>query len=255
MEAIEMNENVSQGMRPPGLAGWFREMGSVASFGRLALELPWLMGRQQGGGTTVMVLPGFGGGDASTLVLRNVLRRSGFDARPWRLGLNTGDVPALTEMLLKRVEEEAEAAAQPLTLVGWSLGGVLAREVARDRPDLVRKIVTLGSPVVGGPAFTNAASLYRAAGMDLEWIQREVHLRNQIPIQVPVTAIYSKADGVVDWRACIDRHNAQVRHVEVRVPHVALGFDPGVLRLVIEVLMQNTEIHPVLEEAHVAAES
>lgn len=249
-----MNDAGLQDMRPPGLMGWFREMGSVASIGRLALEYPWLMSRQATpGDPPVVVLPGFGSGDASTLVLRSVLRRSGFDTRPWGLGINTGDVPALTEKLRERVEREAEAAAQPLTLVGWSLGGVLAREVARDRPDLIRSIVTLGSPVVGGPAFTNAVAFYRAAGMDLEWIQREVHLRNQIPIRVPVIAFYSKTDGVVDWRACIDHYNTHVRHIEVDVPHLALGFDPSVLRLVVDVLIRNLEKNPTMEADHAAS--
>lgn len=247
-----MTKPPSADMRPPGTSGWIRELGSVASFGRLALAFPWLTNRRPASAGPIMVLPGFSGGDASTLVMRSVLRRSGFDARPWGLGVNSGDVPGLTERLRDRLERAVAAAEQPLALVGWSLGGVLAREVARDRPDLVRRVVTLGSPVVGGPVYTNVASFYRAAGMDLEWIEREVHRRNQIPIQVPVTAIYSKADGVVDWRACIDPYNAHVRHIEVGVPHLALGFDPSVLRIVIDALTHDLEGHPATEASHAA---
>ena len=117
--------------------------------------------------------------------------------------------------------------------VGWSLGGVLAREVARERQDLVKSVVTLGSPIIGGPKYTRAAAFYeRVMGEDLDEIEGAVVERNRIPISVPLTAIYSRRDAVVKWEACIDRYNQHCEHIEVDASHLSLGFDPRVLQLV-----------------------
>jgi pimeloyl-ACP methyl ester carboxylesterase len=119
-------------------------------------------------------------------------------------------------------------------VVGWSLGGVLARETARRRPELVERVVTLGSPVVGGPKYTLAASFYRRQGVDLDALEREIAELDATPIRVPITALYSRSDGVVAWRACIDRVSPHVEHVEVGGSHAGLGFRAEVYRIVAE---------------------
>jgi pimeloyl-ACP methyl ester carboxylesterase len=183
--------------------------------------------------TPVAVFPGFGAGDLSTVALRFHLRRAGYVVHRWRLGLNDGKVPALVPKVVARTQALHDRYEAPVALVGWSLGGVLAREVARERPDLVRTVVTLGSPVVGGPKYTSTAWFYeKVLKQDLDTIERNVEERNRIPIRTPLTAIYSKRDKVVQWEACIDHHNAHCRHVEVDASHLSLGFDPRVLRLV-----------------------
>lgn len=121
---------------------------------------------------------------------------------------------------------------------GWSLGGTLAREAARERPDLVERVVTLGTPAVGGPKCTAAGAAYRRQGYDLDAIERDVAARERTPIRVPVTAIYSRDDGVVAWQACIDRHTRAIAHVEVRGTHTGLGFNPDVYRVVAEHLVR-----------------
>ena len=99
--------------------------------------------------------------------------------------------------------------------------------------EIVRGVVTLGSPVIGGPKYTRAAGFYRnVLKQDLDEIERSVDARNQIPIQVPLTAIYSKRDKVVQWEACIDDFNEHCEHIEVDASHLTLGFDPKVLELV-----------------------
>jgi surfactin synthase thioesterase subunit len=187
----------------------------------------------------VAVFPGFSAGDLSTFALRRHLQRRGFRAHRWRLGVNRGDVPVLIPQLIARTEALTERHGEPISLVGWSLGGVLAREVARERPDIVRGVVTLGSPVIGGPKYTRAAGFYKTVlKQDLDEIERSVEERNRIPIEVPLTAIYSKRDRIVQWDACIDPFNPQCRHIEVDASHLSLGFDPKVLRLVSEALGQ-----------------
>jgi pimeloyl-ACP methyl ester carboxylesterase len=189
----------------------------------------------------VAVFPGFSAGDLSTFAIRRHLRSRGFRPHRWRLGVNRGDVPALIPQVVARAEELHDRYGGPVSLVGWSLGGVLAREVARERPDMVRGVVTLGSPVIGGPKYTRAAGFYKnVLKKDLDEIERNVDARNQIPIPVPLAAIYSKRDKVVQWEACIDRFNDHCEHIEVDASHLSLGFDPKVLKLVSAKLQEHT---------------
>jgi hypothetical protein len=206
---------------------------------RLLAELPrwpWrlrdLTRQPPGDGGPVLVLPGFGAGDASTLPLRAWLRRLGYDARSWDLGRNRGDVPALVPRVVALAAGLTAQTGRAVRLVGWSLGGTLARETARERPDLVERVITLGTPVVGGPKYTRVGAYYAQLGYDLDEIEARVEERNRIPIRVPVTAIFSRGDGVVAWRACIDRHSPDVEHVEVGTTHIGLGVSPEVYALV-----------------------
>lgn len=181
-----------------------------------------------------MVMPGFGGGDASTLVIRGLLAALGYSVSGWGLGLNRGNVEATLPKVNARVAALAKRTGRPVHLVGWSLGGVFAREVARDAPDIVASVVTMGTPVVGGPKYTRVGALYCVLGANLDELEARIDERNRQPIRVPVTAIYSRADGIVNWRACIDPYDNNIEHVEVRANHLSLGFDPQVLRIVAE---------------------
>jgi len=221
--------------RPPPPLRLLGEARAVFELPRLLMSAPSLASAPRGHGEHVLVLPGYGASDVSTRVLRAFLRRLGYRPHAWELGRNTGHVGALLPRVIARVEGIANRDA-PIFLVGWSLGGYLAREVARERPDLVRSVVTLGSPVVGGPKYTAVASSYRQRGVDLDAIEAVVEARYAKTLRTPVTAIYSKADGIVDWRACIDRRSPNVRHVEVSATHLGLGFSPDVYRIVAESL-------------------
>ena len=207
---------------------WVRELpGAVAA-------VPGLFGAPRGDGGPVLVFPGFGATDASTLPMRGLLRLLGHDVRGWNLGRNGGDVRALVPHVVELADRVADERGRAVRIVGWSLGGVLAREVARERPELVERIVTMGSPIVGGPKYTTAAPVYRRRGFDLDAIEAAVAERDRIPIRAPITVIYSKSDGIVTWQACIDRTSPDVEHVEVTATHLGLGFDPRVHRIVAE---------------------
>jgi len=195
-------------------------------------RLPGLAFQPRGAGDPVVVVPGFSAGDASTAPLRLFLGLLGHDVRGWGLGTNGGDVPALLPRVIAETERCAVSTGARVRLVGWSLGGYLAREVARERPDLVERVVTLGSPIVGGPKYTAASRAYQLRGIDLDAIEAEIAARENTPLQTPVTAIYSKSDGVVAWQACIDRYNPDVEHIEVFSSHVGLGIHAEVYALI-----------------------
>jgi pimeloyl-ACP methyl ester carboxylesterase len=181
---------------------------------------------------TVILLPGFGAGPRSMRLMESSLRRAGHRVRDWGLGQNTGDAKQLRMRLVSVVEDSRKAHGEPVVLVGWSLGGFIAREYAREHPDHVRKVITLGSPVIGGPRYTATAKWYRSQGHDLDALEQAVADRYAIPLRVPVAAIYSKRDGIVAWQACIDRWSPNVRHIEVSETHVGLGFSPRVIAIV-----------------------
>jgi pimeloyl-ACP methyl ester carboxylesterase len=183
---------------------------------------------------TVILLPGFGASPSSMRVMEAHLRKCGHRVQDWGLGRNTGAAKEFRLKLEGVVKNLKAAHRQPVVLVGWSLGGFIAREYAREHPEDVRQVITMGSPVVGGPRYTATAGRYRAQGHDLDQMEQSVKDRYRTPLTVPVTAIYSKRDGVVAWQACIDKWSPNVRHVEVRETHVGLGFAPGVMRIIAE---------------------
>ena len=215
-----------------------RELATFKSVARIAV------GRRRepvamASGEPVMALPGFGFGDVAMTALRRQLRKAGFTALKWRLGTNTGDVPALLLQLIDQLERAASLHEQPLRLVGWSLGGYLAREAARERPDLVQQVITLGSPIKGGPKYTAAASAYKLLGWDLDAIEAKVIERESVSLQTPVTYIWSKGDGVVDWRATQDTDDAMATNIEVDCSHMAMVIDPMVSHIVLAQLRRS----------------
>jgi esterase/lipase len=216
----------------PGGGGLLREMRIGADLAGGLLHLPRALAAPRGRDEPVLLLPGFSAGDASLWLLRAFLRRLGWDARGWGLGTNRGDAPSLLPRVVALTERLARESGRPVHLVGWSMGGFLARELARDRPDLAAQVVTMGTPVVGGPKYTAAAALFRRRGYDLDAIEAECTARAGRPIRAPITAIYSRRDGVVAWQACIDRASRRVEHVEVSSTHAGLGFDLRVWHIV-----------------------
>ena len=106
----------------------------------------------------------------------------------------------------------------------------------RDRPDLVEKVITLGTPVVGGPKYTASARILRRSGYDIEAMAAEASRRQQSPIGVPIAAVFSRTDGVVTWEACIDYKNRKVEHFEVTSSHLGFIFNPDVYRLIAKLL-------------------
>jgi pimeloyl-ACP methyl ester carboxylesterase len=225
-------------LEPPPPTGLIREIRFLIELPRLMFRMPDLARQPRGRGQPVLLLPGYGAGDGSTVVLNAYLRLLGYRVRGWGLGRNSGDVRDLLPRVLKRIGSLARRTQQEVRLIGWSLGGYLAREAARERPDLVHQVITLGTPVVGGPKYTVVARSFRRRGVDMAAIEAEIELRNQISLRTPVTAIYSRADAVVAWEACIDHNGTDVEHFEVRATHLGLGFSAEVYKIIAQRLAQ-----------------
>jgi pimeloyl-ACP methyl ester carboxylesterase len=219
-------------VEPPHPSRIIREVRGLVELPRLLFRFPELARQPRGDGQPVLLLPGYGAGDGSTAILKGYLRLLGYRARGWGLGRNTGNAQELLPPILKRVASLARRSRQQVHLIGWSFGGYLARELARERADLIGRIVTLGTPVIGGPKYTIVARSFRRRGIDVDAMAAEIELRNRVLLSTPVIAIYSRADAVVAWQACIDRNAANVEHIEVRTTHLGFGFSPDVYKII-----------------------
>lgn len=221
---------------PPLRLGIVAELRAAKQFARLGMHLPSLAWRRsRRGNAAVVVIPGIHSTDVTTLGLRRFLTWLGHDVRGWGLGRNDAD-PVDVARCIRRLDREVQEDGRPRVLVGWSLGGLYAREIARRRPDLVSKVVTYGSPIIGGAAHTVFARSFQDVDP-----RSATALVSDEPVPVPATVIYSRADRVVAWRACLDHVSEHVRHVEVRSTHVGMLVDPDVWRAVADVLADAVE--------------
>ncbi len=212
---------------PPLGSALIDEYRGILQVGRLATRTRALRRASRGDGAPVVVIPGWRSPEASMAPVRAYLRWLGHDARHWGFGTNLGDPERHADLLAERVRLLAAEAGRPVALVGWSLGGTIARETARRVPDVVSQVLTYGTPVVGGPAHTiGAGSLSPAQTASIS--ARLDQLDTNSPISVPMTVIFTRRDSVVSWTACIDRRSPDVRHIEVASTHLSLGIDPDV---------------------------
>jgi pimeloyl-ACP methyl ester carboxylesterase len=191
-----------------------------------------------------LVLPGFMAGDRSTAPLRNVLRSQGYWTHGWQLGRNLGPTSYVVEGMLERLSAIYERHDRPVSIVGWSLGGVYARRLAIRAPHMVRQVITLGSPFrfeqgdqssVSG-LFDRLKPLH-ARNLDT-LLPSDTYGAAHIPASVPATAIYTRTDGVVRWFQCIEQIGPNRENIEVRGSHSGLGFNPAVLFAVSDRLAQ-----------------
>jgi pimeloyl-ACP methyl ester carboxylesterase len=207
--------------------------------GRAALELgssialwPWLRNTApEGAGQPVLTLPGWLATDASTLLLRRYLRALGYHAHRWGQGRNAGPDPALARALAERVAGLADRHGRSVSLVGWSLGGVYARELARRRPELVTRVITLASPLNTRLA-DEVASSFEVLGPD------RLRLRDSRRRPVPLTALFSRSDGIVPWRAARIEEGPYRESIEIVASHTGMGHHPASLRIIADRLAE-----------------
>lgn len=192
----------------------------------------------RGDGHPVMVLPGFLGADGYNAGFRRYLTKLGYAVHGWGLGRNLGPREGVLESLEERITFLAERYDGPISLIGHSLGGIFARELARAFPERVRQVISLGSPFGEGRMIASyPARLFSALNPpeDLPIDQGILH----VAPPVPTTAIYSRGDGVVNWQTTLQRAgHALTQNIEVRGSHCGMTFNPAIWYLVADRLSQ-----------------
>lgn len=216
---------------------------ALLDIGALGLAAgPLLATAPRGDGHPVMVLPGFVTTDISTTLLRRFLDRIGYDAHAWELGRNLGPkaIGREGERLVARLTDIHERTGEKVSLVGWSLGGVMARQVSRRVPGAVRQLITLGSPFAGDPRASNVWRTYQVlTGQKIADPDTQHQLRESAtPPPVPSTAIYTREDGIVAWQNCLEPAAAKTENIEVHGSHCGLGVNPAVLYAIADRLAQ-----------------
>ena len=224
---------------PPSLGLLALEGRAWFELASLLPALPLLERTPRGDGHPVLVLPGLLASDQSTRALRWFLRRRGYHAHPWRLGRNLGPTPELIQALGQRFLAVRDRHHRKVSLVGWSLGGIYARELARHFPDDVRQVITLASPFRDTTA-TNVGRIFRLtrAGRTPMPHDPETHARLRTPPPVPVTCLYSRTDGIVAWQSCLEEEGPQRQNIEIPSSHIGMGHHPAALYIIADRLAQ-----------------
>jgi len=223
---------------PPALIWQLLEGRAVLELGAMAWLYPLLRQAPMGDGHPVLVLPGFLANGSSTFPLRQFLKSLGYAAHRWKLGRNLGGVGEKEERLLARLRELRLRYGRKVSVIGWSLGGLYARELAWLAPDDVRLVITLGTPFRSHKG-TAVTLLYEDVSG-----QREAHMdpallaRLSRPPPVPSTSIYTRTDGVVHWRCSLEHPTPRTENIRVHGSHCGLGHNPMALWAIADRLAQ-----------------
>jgi pimeloyl-ACP methyl ester carboxylesterase len=207
-----------------------------------------------------MVFPGLSANDVSTVPLRYFLQSLDYSPWGWEQGFNFGPRAGVLDEAKNRLQRTFESTGRKVSLIGWSLGGIYARELAKEMPEMVRGVITLGTPFSGSHKSTNAWRIYElASGRKIEREAASYDLPGAPP--VPTTSIYSRSDGVVAWKASIqkaDANNPDTENIEVLASHIGLGFNPSAWWALADRLAQpeglwqsfKSPLHPVKGRLH-----
>ena len=205
------------------------ELRAFWEFGALLPAWPLLSRAPTGDGHAVMVFPGLSANDASTVPLRYYLQSLGYKPWGWEQGFNFGPRAGVLDEAKDHLARTFDSTGRKVSLIGWSLGGVYARELAKELPHMVRSVITLGTPFAGSHKSTNAWRVYQlASGRDIERESESYDLPTAPP--VPCSSIYSRTDGVVAWQAswqAASKANPQTENIEVLASHIGLGLNPS----------------------------
>jgi pimeloyl-ACP methyl ester carboxylesterase len=224
----------------PALPLYLTEPGrAVGDYGLYLAARPLISRLPRGDGHPVLVLPGLLADDISTRTLRAVLRKLGYDAQGWGLGRNIGPTAACVNGTRDLLAHLSDKHQRPVSLIGWSLGGIFARDLARQSPDSVRQVITLGSPFrLARNSQSRATKVFdRFSHLHVE--HRTLPLESEsIPLTVPATSIYSHYDGIVHWQTCLNTPGERCENIAVMASHLGLGHHPASIWAVADRLAQ-----------------
>ena len=211
---------------------WIGELGAHYSLRPLLKRLP------KGDGHTVIVFPGFMTSEISTRHMRRLLTELGYDVRDWGLGRNLRFNATVEKKMQAMVAQKAEDSGGKVSLIGWSLGGVFAREIARAMPENVRSVISLGSPITGARHAALARPLFELLNGKPE-PETEARIdKMHIAPPVPTTAVYSKTDGIVHWHGALQQEGDLAENIRVPASHLGMGTNPLVMHVLADRLAQ-----------------
>jgi len=229
----------AQTLRPPSRTLMFLEGRAIPEFGAFLGALPLLSLAPSGDGHPVLVFPGLIASDVSTRPLRSFLENRGYAVTGWKQGRNLGLRQGVQQAMIDLVRELADSHKRKISMVGWSLGGLYARQLAKMMPDRVRSVITLGSPFASHPRATNAWRIYEmASGRRADERDSRFGGRLSEPPPVPTTAIFSRTDGICAWQGCMETTSAMSESIEVESSHCGMGHHPAVVYAVADRLAQ-----------------
>jgi pimeloyl-ACP methyl ester carboxylesterase len=224
-------------LNPPSRLLLLLELRALWELGAFFASLPVLQMLPRGDGHSVLVLPGLIASDTSTRPLRAFLQNRGYSPQGWDLGQNYGPRPGVEDGMVRRLKDLAASSGRKVSVIGWSLGGLYARVLANRAPEIVRQVITLGSPLTGDPRASNAWRLFEyTSGQSVD----DPYWRRVLkePTTVPTTSIYSRSDGIVSWQCSLERDRPQAENIEVESSHCGLGHNPAVLYAIADRLAQ-----------------
>jgi len=217
----------AQTLRPPSRTLMFLEGRAIHELGAFLGALPLLSLAPRGDGHPVLVLPGLVASDVSTRPLRSFLTSKGYAVAGWRQGRNYGLRPGVQDAMVDLIQELNDTHGRKISLVGWSLGGLYARQLAKMMPERVRQVITLGSRVYEWASGQRSDEVDPRFGGELA-----------VPPPVPTTAIFSRTDGVCAWQGCMEKSGTQTESIEVESSHCGMGHHPAAVYAVADRLAQ-----------------
>jgi hypothetical protein len=225
--------------RPPSLLWTLTEGRAFFEFASFIAVRGHLSRLPRGDGHPVLFLPGFLAGDRSTKPMRDLFGDLGYDTYGWELGQNTKVNAARIQEMLKVVDRIHSKTGRKLSIVGWSLGGVFARELSKMRPDKVRCVISLGSPIADNPSYTSVRRIFEMINGKVADLELGTGMSDRAtPPPVPSTSILSRTDGIVAWRGSLQADGPQSENVEVHGSHCGMGVNPAVMVAIADRLAQ-----------------
>ena len=231
---------VNEKLKAPNALLLMMEGRAPWEYAAMLAATPWLRRLPKGDGHPVVVFPGLGAADFTTIPLRNFLESQGYVAYPWQQGFNLGPREGVVDGVLDKVRSVYRQHQRPVSLIGWSLGGIYAREAAKELAEMTRCVITLGSPFTGHPRASNAWRFYEfVSGHSTDDL--EVFEQVRQPPPVPTTSIYSRTDGIVAWQCSVNEVGPLTENIGVHASHVGMGMNPVAMYAIADRLAQDPQ--------------
>jgi pimeloyl-ACP methyl ester carboxylesterase len=227
------------GTPPPDLLAFAEAPRMLVELALFYAVRPALSFLPRGDGHTVMVVPGFMANDSSTAPIRSLLSDLGYDVVGWELGRNVTFTEARIDALRGGLRRVHQRSGRKVSIVGWSLGGILARQMALRHPELVRQVITLGSPLNSQHSHANVMRVFEAFNGKDAASRIKPSFRDMVaPPPVPSSSIFTRSDGIVAWRGSVQPETSISENIEVLASHCGLGVNPTVMVAIADRLAQ-----------------